>query len=181
MCHPRGTAGALLAELRGAEPCGCGCGGAHLVLPPTGNSTPEETLALLIRAGLFDTAITLCQTFKLPLTAVFEGLTFKYVASSCLGLCLWLPETLSALLPVFQVHQAAAGRGGSTGRGLGVAGIKPALGAGYHQGIQVDPQLWGRGTEERLLSPKGRSLKSCGRPEAAKILHGGCVEGPRWL
>lgn len=44
-----------------------------------GNSTPEETLALLIRAGLFDTAITLCQTFKLPLTAVFEGLTFKCI------------------------------------------------------------------------------------------------------
>lgn len=48
---------------------------------PAGNSTPEETVALLVRAGLFDTAITLCQTFKLPLTPVFEGLTFKYVTS----------------------------------------------------------------------------------------------------
>ena len=48
---------------------------------PAGNSTPEETVALLVRAGLFDTAITLCQTFKLPLTPIFEGLTFKYVAS----------------------------------------------------------------------------------------------------
>ena len=38
-------------------------------------------MALLVRAGLFDTAITLCQTFKLPLTPIFEGLTFKYVAS----------------------------------------------------------------------------------------------------
>ncbi|NXC50021.1 NU160 protein, partial [Penelope pileata] len=44
-----------------------------------GNSTPEETVALLVRAGLFDTAITLCQTFKLPLTPVFEGLTFKCI------------------------------------------------------------------------------------------------------
>uniref|UniRef100_A0A669Q9N8 Nucleoporin 160 n=1 Tax=Phasianus colchicus TaxID=9054 RepID=A0A669Q9N8_PHACC len=44
-----------------------------------GNSTPEETVALLIRAGLFDTAITLCQTFKLPLTPIFEGLTFKCI------------------------------------------------------------------------------------------------------
>uniref|UniRef100_A0A8C9EK46 Nucleoporin 160 n=1 Tax=Pavo cristatus TaxID=9049 RepID=A0A8C9EK46_PAVCR len=44
-----------------------------------GNSTPEETVALLIRAGLFDTAVTLCQTFKLPLTPVFEGLTFKCI------------------------------------------------------------------------------------------------------
>lgn len=47
---------------------------------PAGNSTPEETVALLVRAGLFDTAVTLCQTFKLPLTPIFEGLTFKYVA-----------------------------------------------------------------------------------------------------
>ncbi|XP_065611600.1 nuclear pore complex protein Nup160 [Cyrtonyx montezumae] len=44
-----------------------------------GNSTPEETVALLVQAGLFDTAITLCQTFKLPLTPVFEGLTFKCI------------------------------------------------------------------------------------------------------
>ncbi|XP_072722022.1 nuclear pore complex protein Nup160 [Ciconia boyciana] len=44
-----------------------------------GNSTPEETVALLVRAGLFDTAITLCQTFKLPLTPVFEGLAFKCI------------------------------------------------------------------------------------------------------
>lgn len=50
---------------------------------PTGSSTPEEMVALLVRAGLFDTAITLCQTFKLPLTPVFEGLTFKYVAGFC--------------------------------------------------------------------------------------------------
>lgn len=64
---------------------------------PTGSSTPEEMVALLVRAGLFDTAITLCQTFKLPLTPVFEGLTFKYVAGFCSlwgarrgpVLCLW--------------------------------------------------------------------------------------------
>lgn len=36
-------------------------------------------MSLLVRAGLFDSAITLCQTFKLPLTPIFEGLTFKYV------------------------------------------------------------------------------------------------------
>uniref|UniRef100_A0A8C4JZJ2 Nucleoporin 160 n=1 Tax=Dromaius novaehollandiae TaxID=8790 RepID=A0A8C4JZJ2_DRONO len=44
-----------------------------------GSSTPEETVALLVRAGLFDTAISLCQTFKLPLTPIFEGLTFKCI------------------------------------------------------------------------------------------------------
>lgn len=34
---------------------------------------------LLVQAGLFDTAISLCQTFKLPLTPVFEGLAFKCI------------------------------------------------------------------------------------------------------
>lgn len=39
-------------------------------------------VTLLVQAGLFDTAISLCQTFKLPLTPVFEGLAFKYVWNS---------------------------------------------------------------------------------------------------
>ncbi|KAG3285305.1 hypothetical protein H1C71_008902 [Ictidomys tridecemlineatus] len=47
-----------------------------------GSSSAEEMVALLVQAGLFDTAISLCQTFKLPLTPVFEGLAFKYVISS---------------------------------------------------------------------------------------------------
>lgn len=45
----------------------------------TGSSSAEEMVSLLVQAGLFDTAISLCQTFKLPLTPVFEGLAFKYV------------------------------------------------------------------------------------------------------
>lgn len=45
----------------------------------TGSSSPEEMVTLLVQAGLFDTAVSLCQTFKLPLTPVFEGLAFKYV------------------------------------------------------------------------------------------------------
>lgn len=44
-----------------------------------GSSSAEEMVTLLVQAGLFDTAISLCQTFKLPLTPVFEGLAFKYV------------------------------------------------------------------------------------------------------
>lgn len=70
---------------------------------PTGSSTPEEMVALLVRAGLFDTAITLCQTFKLPLTPVFEGLTFKYVAGFCR-----LQGRGEAPCCVFGVHLAAA-------------------------------------------------------------------------
>uniref|UniRef100_I3MMD0 Nucleoporin 160 n=1 Tax=Ictidomys tridecemlineatus TaxID=43179 RepID=I3MMD0_ICTTR len=42
-----------------------------------GSSSAEEMVALLVQAGLFDTAISLCQTFKLPLTPVFEGLAFN--------------------------------------------------------------------------------------------------------
>uniref|UniRef100_A0A8C0FXK2 Nucleoporin 160 n=1 Tax=Chelonoidis abingdonii TaxID=106734 RepID=A0A8C0FXK2_CHEAB len=44
-----------------------------------GSSSPEEMVTLLVQAGLFDTAVSLCQTFRLPLTPVFEGLTFKCI------------------------------------------------------------------------------------------------------
>uniref|UniRef100_A0A452I230 Uncharacterized protein n=1 Tax=Gopherus agassizii TaxID=38772 RepID=A0A452I230_9SAUR len=44
-----------------------------------GSSSPEEMVTLLVQAGLFDTAVSLCQTFKLPLTPVFEGLAFKCI------------------------------------------------------------------------------------------------------
>ncbi|EPQ10536.1 Nuclear pore complex protein Nup160 [Myotis brandtii] len=44
-----------------------------------GSSSAEEMVTLLVQAGLFDTAISLCQTFKLPLTPVFEGLAFKCI------------------------------------------------------------------------------------------------------
>ncbi|KAF6333768.1 nucleoporin 160 [Rhinolophus ferrumequinum] len=44
-----------------------------------GSSSAEELVTLLVQAGLFDSAISLCQTFKLPLTPVFEGLAFKCI------------------------------------------------------------------------------------------------------
>ncbi|XP_045147051.1 nuclear pore complex protein Nup160, partial [Echinops telfairi] len=44
-----------------------------------GSSSAEEMVALLVQAGLFDTAISLCQTFKLPLSPVFEGLAFRCI------------------------------------------------------------------------------------------------------
>ncbi|XP_020647772.3 nuclear pore complex protein Nup160 isoform X1 [Pogona vitticeps] len=45
----------------------------------TGNSSPKELVTLLVQAGLFDTAISLCQTYNLSLRPVFEGLTFKCI------------------------------------------------------------------------------------------------------
>uniref|UniRef100_A0A670JE48 Nucleoporin 160 n=1 Tax=Podarcis muralis TaxID=64176 RepID=A0A670JE48_PODMU len=45
----------------------------------TGNSSPKELVTLLVQAGRFDTAISLCQTYNFPLTPVFEGLTFKCI------------------------------------------------------------------------------------------------------
>nr|XP_060628620.1 nuclear pore complex protein Nup160 [Anolis sagrei ordinatus] len=45
----------------------------------TGNSSPKELVTLLVQAGLFDTAISLCQTYNISLKPVFEGLTFKCV------------------------------------------------------------------------------------------------------
>ncbi|XP_056307658.1 nuclear pore complex protein Nup160-like [Danio aesculapii] len=44
-----------------------------------GGASSQEMVALLVQAGLFDTSLTLCQTFNLPLTPVFEGLTFKCI------------------------------------------------------------------------------------------------------
>lgn len=34
-------------------------------------------MALLVQTGLFDSALSLCQTFRLSLSPVFEGLAFK--------------------------------------------------------------------------------------------------------
>ncbi|XP_028842114.1 nuclear pore complex protein Nup160 [Denticeps clupeoides] len=44
-----------------------------------GSASAAEMVALLVQAGLFDTALSLSQTFKLPLTPVFEGLTYKCI------------------------------------------------------------------------------------------------------
>lgn len=42
-----------------------------------GSASAEEMVALLVQNGLFDCAVSVCQTFKLSLAPVFEGLTFK--------------------------------------------------------------------------------------------------------
>ncbi|XP_069751270.1 nuclear pore complex protein Nup160 isoform X2 [Narcine bancroftii] len=44
-----------------------------------GNASAEEIVALLVQVGLFDSAISLCQTFKLSLTPIFEALAFKCI------------------------------------------------------------------------------------------------------
>ncbi|XP_051547988.1 nuclear pore complex protein Nup160 isoform X1 [Myxocyprinus asiaticus] len=44
-----------------------------------GGASAVEMVTLLVQTGLFDTAVTLCQTFNLSLTPVFEGLTFKCI------------------------------------------------------------------------------------------------------
>ncbi|XP_061077666.1 nuclear pore complex protein Nup160 isoform X2 [Conger conger] len=45
----------------------------------TGSAPAVEMVTLLIQAGLFDAALALCKTFRLTLTPVFEGLTFKCI------------------------------------------------------------------------------------------------------
>ncbi|PIK41830.1 putative nuclear pore complex protein [Apostichopus japonicus] len=47
--------------------------------------TVDETVASLVRAGLFDCAIEVCQSFKLKLTPVFESLASKCVRVSRSG------------------------------------------------------------------------------------------------
>uniref|UniRef100_A0A668ADZ0 Nucleoporin 160 n=1 Tax=Myripristis murdjan TaxID=586833 RepID=A0A668ADZ0_9TELE len=44
-----------------------------------GSASAVEMVALLVQTGLFDCALSLCQTFKLPLMSVFEGLAFKCI------------------------------------------------------------------------------------------------------
>uniref|UniRef100_A0A7N8Y798 Nucleoporin 160 n=1 Tax=Mastacembelus armatus TaxID=205130 RepID=A0A7N8Y798_9TELE len=44
-----------------------------------GSASAVEMVALLVQTGLFDSALSLCQTFKLNLTPVFEGLAFKCI------------------------------------------------------------------------------------------------------
>ncbi|KAM4618869.1 nuclear pore complex protein Nup160 isoform 2-T2 [Polymixia lowei] len=44
-----------------------------------GSASAVEMVALLVQTGLFDCALSLCQTFNLPLTPVFEGLSFKCI------------------------------------------------------------------------------------------------------
>lgn len=42
-----------------------------------GGASAVELVSLLVQNGLFDSALSLCQTFSLNLSHVFEGLTFK--------------------------------------------------------------------------------------------------------
>lgn len=44
-----------------------------------GGASAVELLSLLVQNGLFDSALTLSHTFRLDLTPVFEGLTFKCI------------------------------------------------------------------------------------------------------
>ncbi|XP_042267285.1 nuclear pore complex protein Nup160 isoform X1 [Thunnus maccoyii] len=44
-----------------------------------GSASVVEMVALLVQTGLFDCALSLCQSFKLALTSVFEGLAFKCI------------------------------------------------------------------------------------------------------
>ncbi|CAJ1055772.1 nuclear pore complex protein Nup160 [Xyrichtys novacula] len=44
-----------------------------------GSASAEEMVVLLVQTGLFDSAQSVCQTFSLDLTPVFEGLTFKCI------------------------------------------------------------------------------------------------------
>lgn len=74
-------------------------------------------------------------------------------------------------LLVVQVHQAPAGRGSGTGKGLGLAGSQPALSPGHHQGVQVSlistvreeeeletGALWESRGSQVLRTPRARTV-----------------------
>lgn len=54
--------------------------GLSLIIFCAGSASAVEMVALLVQNGLFDCAVSVCQTFKLSLAPVFEGLTFKWVS-----------------------------------------------------------------------------------------------------
>lgn len=39
--------------------------------------TPQQTVGLLVNAGMYDSAISTCKMFSLPLNAVFESLAAR--------------------------------------------------------------------------------------------------------
>ncbi|KAG2462145.1 nuclear pore complex protein Nup160 [Polypterus senegalus] len=47
--------------------------------PIAGSASADETVVLLVQAGLFDSALSLCHMFKLSLIPVFEGLAYKCI------------------------------------------------------------------------------------------------------
>uniref|UniRef100_A0A8C7L340 Nucleoporin 160 n=1 Tax=Oncorhynchus kisutch TaxID=8019 RepID=A0A8C7L340_ONCKI len=54
---------------------------AHSVCGVAGSASAVEMVSLLVQSGLFDCALSLCQTFKLSLTSVFKGLAFQVTGS----------------------------------------------------------------------------------------------------
>ncbi|GCC20043.1 hypothetical protein chiPu_0021247 [Chiloscyllium punctatum] len=50
-----------------------------------GSASAEEMVALLVQVGLFDAAVSLCQTFRLSLNPIFEGLSFKCIKLQLIG------------------------------------------------------------------------------------------------
>ncbi|XP_040265174.1 nuclear pore complex protein Nup160 [Bufo bufo] len=77
-----------------------------------GSASAEEMVSLLVQVGLFDTAISLCQTFKLSLIPVFESLTYKCIKLQNSGEAVqaeawrWLAE--NQLLSVVTTKESSA-------------------------------------------------------------------------
>ena len=50
--------------------------------PVLGPTPPaDETVGLLVNAGLFDSAINICKLYKMPFTTIFEGLASRLVGN----------------------------------------------------------------------------------------------------
>ena len=47
------------------------------------HSTPAQTVTQLVAAEMYDTAVSICRLFALPMTSVFEGLASRCVVCTC--------------------------------------------------------------------------------------------------
>uniref|UniRef100_A0A8C7N882 Nucleoporin 160 n=1 Tax=Oncorhynchus kisutch TaxID=8019 RepID=A0A8C7N882_ONCKI len=63
-----------------------------------GSASAVEMVSLLVQSGLFDCALSLCQTFKLSLTSVFKGLAFQVTGSVRAESTAWSDLNLYAYL-----------------------------------------------------------------------------------
>ena len=64
------------------------------------HSTPAQTVTQLVAAEMYDTAVSICRLFALPMTSVFEGLASRCVVHTYLYSHLLLTSILLCFVKI---------------------------------------------------------------------------------